>query len=196
MIEFLKCEIYMSKCISKSLIKGIRYKSWAVVIVLVMSFLSCSQEKVVEKSLEDIAKEVMMSSKNCALITIDSLGFPKARTMDPFPPEENFTVWLATNPRSSKVKDIVQNNKVTLYYFDKDASGYVSIQGTADLVDDPEMKQKFWKEEWKNFYKDRESNYLLIKFTPSKLNVISEKHNILGDSITWKSPEINFGLRN
>ncbi len=161
-----------------------------MIVVFVMSFLSCSQEKTVEKNRKDIAREIMISSKNCALITIDSLGFPKARAMDPFPPEENFSVWLATNPRSSKVKDIVRNNKVTLYYFDKDDPGYVSIQGVASLVNDPEMKQKFWKEEWKNFYKNRMDDYLLIKVRPLNIHVISEKHNILGDSINWAAPKL------
>lgn len=173
----------------KNLVNGTRFKAW-ILIVFVMSFLSCSQEKTAEKDLKDIAREVMISSKNCALITIDSLGFPKARAMDPFSPEENFTVWMATNPRSSKVKDISRNNRVTLYYFDKDDPGYVSIQGIADLVNDEEVKQKFWKEEWENFYKNRTDDYLLIKVSPLKIHVISEKFNVLGDSITWAAPKL------
>lgn len=174
----------------RNLVNTTKLKTWMVFVVFVMGFLSCSQEKQVEKNLKDIAREVMISSKNCALITIDSLGFPKARAMDPFPPEEDFSVWLATNPRSSKVKEIVHNNKVALYYFDKENPSYVSIQGIAELVDDPEMKQKFWKEEWKNFYKNRMDDYLLIKVSPLKIHVISEKHNILGDSITWAAPKL------
>ena len=191
-IKSLKTRNYMSGYVKKNWV----IKGWMLVVVFIMSFLSCSQEKPVKKNLKDIAREVMLSSKNCALITVDSLGVANARAMDPFPPEEDFTVWMATNPKSKKVKEIRTNPKVTLYYFDKNDPAYVTIQGEAILVNDQEAKEKFWKEEWKNFYKDRESNYLLIKFTPSKLNVISEKHNILGDSITWASPEINFGLRN
>lgn len=180
----------MSCYSSINLLKTTKLKTWVVGIICVMSFLSCSQKKVVEKNLEDIAREVMISSKNCALITIDSLGFPKARAMDPFPQEENFTVWLGTNPKSSKVQEILQNNRVTLYYFNKENPGYVSIQGVADLVDDAEIKQKFWKEEWENFYKNRTDDYILIKVSPTKIHVISEKHNILGDSITWAAPKL------
>ena len=32
------------------------------------------------------------------------------------------------------------------------------------------------------------SNYILIKVKIQSFEIISEKHNILGDSITWKSP--------
>tara|TARA_R110002073_G_scaffold89852_6_gene212501 strand:+ start:21722 stop:22237 length:516 start_codon:yes stop_codon:yes gene_type:complete len=163
-----------------------------VIIFLFASVFSCTQKQEIKKDRKEVAKEIIMASKNCALITVDSLGVAHARAMDPFLPEDNFTIWMATNPKSKKVNEIRRNPKVTLYYFDKDNPGYVTIQGTATLVNSPEAKEKFWKEEWQNFYKDRETDYLLIKITPSKLNIISEEHNILGDSITWKSPEIEF----
>ena len=163
-----------------------------VIALLFLNIVACSKEEIIKKDLKEIAREIIISSKNCALITVDSLGVANARAMDPFLPEKDFTVWMATNPKSKKVNEIKANPKVTLYYFDKNNPGYVTIQGIATLVDSQKEKEKFWKEEWKNFYKDRKTNYLLIKFTPSKLNIISEKHNVLGDSITWKSPEINF----
>lgn len=161
-----------------------------IIALCLISLYACSEKQDVKKSLKEIAREVIIASKNCALITVDSLGIANARAMDPFLPEDDFTIWMGTNSKSKKVIDIQNNAKVTLYYFDKTDPGYVTIQGTATLVDSQEAKEKYWKEEWKNFYKDRKTNYLLIKFTPSQLNVISEKHGILGDSITWKSPVV------
>lgn len=161
-------------------------------ILLLTLFLSCTTNQQAEKDVKEIAREIITISKNCALITVDSLGVANARAMDPFLPQEDFTVWLATNPKSGKVQDIMRNPNVTLYYFDKNDPGYVTIQGNATLVDDSDRKEQFWKEEWKNFYKDRKTNYLLIKVVPKKLFVISERYKILGDSITWKAPEIRF----
>ncbi|MDT7830815.1 pyridoxamine 5'-phosphate oxidase family protein [Flavobacteriaceae bacterium S356] len=161
-------------------------------ISLLSFFVACSTNPQKEKGIKEIAREIMVASKNCALITVDSSGVANARAMDPFLPEEDFTVWMATNPKSKKVQDILNNPKVTLYYFDKNDPGYVTIQGNATLINDADKKEKFWKEEWKNFYKDRKTDYLLIKVIPRKLNVISERHRILGDSITWRAPEINF----
>jgi len=163
-----------------------------IFLLITICLFSCVKQDKVKKELKEVAFEIIKASKNCALITVDSLGVANARTMDPFLPEEDFTIWMATNPKSKKVKEIQYNSKVTLYYFDKDDPGYVTVQGTAFLVNSQEEKEKFWKEEWNNFYKNRTTDYLLIKVIPSKLNIISEKHEILGDSITWKSPVIRF----
>ncbi len=167
-------------------------KKTIITVLFLTCLFACKERQMAKKELKEIAKEIIITSQNCALITVDSLGVANARTMDPFLPEEDFTIWMATNPKSKKVKEIQHNSKVTLYYFDKNDSGYVTVQGVATLVNSKEAKEKYWKEEWEGFYKDKVNNYLLIKVTPSKLNIISEKYDILGDSITWKSPVIEF----
>ncbi len=50
------------------------------------------------------AREIMAAQKYCAIITVDSAGRPQIRTMNPFPPEDDLTVWMATNSRSRKVR--------------------------------------------------------------------------------------------
>jgi general stress protein 26 len=172
----------------------IKTKQFSILFLFLIS-ISCTTKKTevsTNTDLKSIAREIIASSKNCALITIDSLGIAHARTMDPFYPDENFNIWMATNPKSSKVNQIKNNSNVTLYYSDKENPSYVTLQGQAKLVNLEELKKKFWKDEWKNFYKNRTTDYLLIQFSPTKLNVISEKHKILGDSITWITPEILF----
>src|SRR5437667_3834393 len=91
------------------------------------------------------------AARYCALITLDSNGRPQARTMDPFPPEENMVVWLGTNPKSRKVAEILHNEHVTLYYFVSEDQAYVAISGRARIVQDARAKAKYWKDEWKNF---------------------------------------------
>ncbi len=145
-----------------------------------------------QDSLLIIAKEVISSAQNCALITIDSTGTANVRTMDPFAPQDDFTIWLGTNAHSSKVDEINANPNVTLYYFDKEHGGYVTIKGQAKIVTDADKKEEFWKEKWKNFYKNKETDYALIQFVPTQLKVISEKHKIFGDKKTWAAPIIKF----
>jgi general stress protein 26 len=140
----------------------------------------------------DVAREIMTSAGTCALITIDEEGRPRVRVMDPFLPESDLTVWFGTNPKSRKVAQIKKDSKVTLYYLDKDASGYVMIHGTAQLVNDQKEKDKHWKEEWEAFYANKNEDYLLIKVSPEWMEVISYKHGILGDPITWKPPVVLF----
>jgi general stress protein 26 len=73
-----------------------------------------------------------------------------------------------------------------------DGGGYVVIKGNAYLIDDPDKKEKYWKEEWDDFYPDNKSNYTLLKVIPKKLEMIYYKHGITGSSATWAVPHIEF----
>jgi general stress protein 26 len=79
-----------------------------------------------------------------------------------------------------------------LYYFDAKSASYVTLQGTANIVNTQKEKEKFWKTAWENFYKNRTTDFMLIKFIPNKATIISEKYQILGDSISWEAPTIKF----
>ena len=147
-----------------------------------------------EAELIAAARETMTTARYCALITLDSSGRAQARTLDPFPPDENMVVWLGTNPRSRKVAAIRRNPRVTLYYFDREAQAYVTIYGVARLVNDPKAKLEWWKDEWKAFYPDRTKDYLLIKVTPQKLEVVNVKKGIVGAPHTWNPPSVTFQI--
>lgn len=138
------------------------------------------------------AREIMHAASTCALITLDEEGNTRVRTMDPFLPEENFTVWLGTNANSRKVKQIKKQPTVTLYYLDSDASGYVVIEGTAELIDDKAAKEKWWKKEWEAFYPNKADTYLLIKITPQWMEVSSTTRGIFSDPTTWQPPKVVF----
>ena len=166
---------------------------YVLVFFVFLFFISCDNApNLIKKDIKEIAKEIMTDAKNCALITIDSLGVAHVRAMDPFLPEEDFTVWMATNPKSLKVQQIQKNKKVSLYYFDSKSVSYVTLQGVASTVNTQIEKEKYWKPAWKNFYKNRTTDYILLRFTPKTATIISEKYKILGDTITWKTPQINF----
>jgi general stress protein 26 len=138
------------------------------------------------------AREIMETARYCALITVDSKGRTHARTMDPFPPDENMLVWFGTNPRSRKVAEIRGNRRVVLYYFDRESAAYVTISGFARLVNDSKEKARRWKDEWKAFYPDRDKGYLLIAVTPNELEIVSEKKGIVGDAVRWSPPRVRF----
>lgn len=141
------------------------------------------------------AKEIMTAAGTCALITLDEEGRPRVRVMDPFIPESDLTVWFGTNPKSRKVNQIKKDPRVTLYYLDSDASGYVMIHGKAQLVDDQKEKEKRWKDEWKAFYPNKPEGYLLIKVTPEWMEVISYTRGITGDPTTWQPPIVLFDTK-
>jgi general stress protein 26 len=151
-----------------------------------------SSKPVARERVINAAREIMAAARYCALITVDATGRAHARTLDPFAPDEQMVVWLATNPRSRKVAEIRRNPRVTLYYFDREGQGYVTVYGGARLVNDPQEKTKRWKTEWQAFYPDREKDYLLIAVTPERMEVVSETKGIAGDSKTWRPPAVSF----
>jgi general stress protein 26 len=138
------------------------------------------------------AREIMGLQKYCALVTVDSSGQPQVRTMNPFPPESDLTVWIATNSRSRKVREIKNNPRVCLYYADHNqASGYVTITGKAVLVDDMNEKLKRKRDYWDQAFPDWKY-LILIKVIPEKLDVLNYKRGMVNDSVTWRAPSIKF----
>ena len=141
------------------------------------------------------AREIMTTTRYCALITIDRYGRAQARTMDAFAPDDKLIVWFGTNPLSRKVSEIRRHPRVTLYYFDRESQAYVTIHGLARLVNDASEKARHFKDDWKAFYPDRDKNYLLIEVRPLKLEVVNVKKGLVGDSRTWRPPTVEFADR-
>ena len=57
-------------------------------------------------SLLTLARSIVESAQNLTFITVDNNGKPQARIMSQLPFEENWVIWLGTNPRSRKVQQI------------------------------------------------------------------------------------------
>jgi general stress protein 26 len=93
------------------------------------------------------------------------------------------------------VNQIKNNPGVTLYYQDKDDSGYVMIHGKAQLADDPHEKERHWKLEWEAFYPDYPNGFLLIKVSPEWMEVVSYAYGITGDAETWEPQKVTFDIK-
>lgn len=138
------------------------------------------------------AREIISGQTYCALITQDQEGRPQIRTMNPFPPEEDMTVWMATSTRTRKVQHIRGNPNVTLYYANhSQATGYVAISGTAELVNDrAEMikrKRAYWDSAFPGF-----KNLVLVKVVPVRMDVLNYTRGALNGTETWRTPSVEF----
>jgi general stress protein 26 len=140
----------------------------------------------------DAARDLMQAARYCTFVTVDEEGQPRARVVDPFPPETDMTVWMATKAATRKVAQIRKNPRATLLCFDGTKKGYVTLLGTAAVVDDPVEKAKRWKPEWKDFYDDenRGKDYVLIRLKPTRLEVLSPAHGLGNDPRTWLPPSL------
>jgi general stress protein 26 len=139
------------------------------------------------------AREIMSSQTYCAIVTVDESGRPRARTMNPFSPEDDLTVWFATISRSRKVREIRANPQVCLYYADhKEATGSVMIAGRAELVDEMSEKKKRERPYWKDSFPDWKY-LLLIKVVPERIEVLNYGRGLTNEGDNWVVPSIELG---
>lgn len=139
------------------------------------------------------ARQIMAAQTYCALITLDETGRPQVRTMNPFPPEDDMTVWFATNTRSRKVREMRADPRVTIYYSDHaKAIGYVALQGRAVLVDDRREILKRKRDYWDQAFPGLQ-NLVLVKVVPERLDVLNYESGLPADPVTWRTPSIELG---
>lgn len=136
------------------------------------------------------AGELMAKDFNAAFVTVDVDGQPRARTMEPFPPEDDWTIWLATKPITRKVMQIQDNGKVTLYFNDDAAMAYVTIMGTATIHDDSQSKARKKHRLIPVYWPDYPDDYLLISVKPAWLEITTLEIPI--DPETWRPQVVRF----
>lgn len=156
--------------------------------------MSESEERPDRSQMLAAAREMILQIRFCALITVDADGAPRVRTMDPFPPDEDWIIHMATNASTRKIDQIRNNPRSALYYFDSSGIGYVSLEGTSRLVSEASEKARFWKPDWTPFYEDqyRGDDYVLIEFRPSRLEIVSASHGIASSPKSWRPAAVDF----
>jgi general stress protein 26 len=134
------------------------------------------------------ARAIMQEARYCTLITLGPGGQPQARIVDPFLPDSDLTIWIATNPVTRKVEEIRRDPRVTLLYFNPATQEYVTVLGSAALDTDSLHKAAHWKAEWAALYRNqnRGEDYLLLRVKPSRLEVVSTRRGMRNDPQTWR----------
>jgi len=140
------------------------------------------------------AHTIITNARYATLVTMAGSSQPDARIVDPFAPDADFTIWVATNASSRKVQQLRADSRVTLSYFDAANKGYVTLKGTSTLVRDPTEKAVHWKTEWAGMYKDnnRGDDYLLVRIVPETLEVVSVALGMINDPATWRPVTLTF----
>lgn len=138
------------------------------------------------------ARALMTAHPYCALVSVDTAGRPAIRTMNPFPPEADMTVWFATHDQSRKCREILKDPRVTVYYANHQrAEGYVALHGRATLVLDPAEIQKRKRAYWDQAFPGLK-HLVLVKIVPERLEIISYKDRLNADKDTWECPSVDF----
>ena len=138
-----------------------------------------------------LARQVIATARYGTLVTIDDEGQPRTRIVDPFPPDDEFVIYVATKPVTRKVEQIRGNDKVSLFYFDADGRNSVSVMGRAKLIEDLDLKQQMRRDaDSAKIYPDFPDDYLLIKIIPNRVEGLLPGYR--GDRETWVQVGVNF----
>lgn len=127
---------------------------------------------------------------NCFISYIDSEGFPVTKAMlKPRQREGIRTFWFSTNTSSNKVKCFRDNPKASIYFMDRRYFRGVSLSGTVEVLEDPEVKERLWQEGDTLFYKEgvTDPDYCVLKFTAEKGRYYSNMKSEDFEVSDWQS---------
>ncbi len=106
--------------------------------------------------------EVVEESEIVLLIT-DGEGYPRMRPMTVLAYEEDGSLWFATSKSSRKVEEIGRNPRATACFLTLEGGAHAQVFGTAEIVDDPDLKKEFWDEEWSEYWEGPDDpDYVLL----------------------------------
>ncbi len=91
-------------------------------------------------------------SEFAMLGTNGSEGYPNIRAMIKMENEGLKKIWFSTNTSSKKVAQLKKIPKACVYFVDFDKWMGLMLVGIIDILQDPESKQRLWREEFEKYY--------------------------------------------
>jgi general stress protein 26 len=99
------------------------------------------------------------------LVTRSRVGSLHGRPMSIARVDDNATLWFITSVASAKVEEVAEDSRamVTL----QSASRFVSLNGSAELVFDPQQIRAVWREAFRVWFQsENDPDIVLVRFTP------------------------------
>ena len=142
------------------------------------------------------ARAVIAADPIGALVTVDGAGYARIRSVEvraPDSDDEQFVLWIATQPRTRKVGQLEANPKVALYFESDDEGAYLSVSGLATVHrDEATARRVSWRDDEARagFWPDFPNDYVLIRVQPRWLEVIG--FGIEADERSWRPQRVDF----
>src|SRR5881227_3288424 len=89
--------------------------------------------------------ELLKNFSTAMLVTTGGLGELEARPMQIAEVEDHGRVWFFTGRAGRVVHEVAEDSEVLLV-FQEEHSSYMSVRGTARVIDDKARAQHLWKE--------------------------------------------------
>ncbi len=120
--------------------------------------------------------ELIKDCNVAMLTTHDGSDMLVSRPMSPQEMDADGALWFFTDRHSQKVDQL---RNVNLAFSDEDRSSYVSVSGTAHLVDDPDRVKRLWSAYAKPWFPEgpESPNLTLLKVVPNTAEYWDAPHN-------------------
>ena len=112
--------------------------------------------------------------------SVDESGYPNTKAMLPPVKREGIkTLYWHTNSPSMRVKQYRDNPKSCVYFYDKRFFRGVMLKGTMEVLEDKEVKNEIWKDEFSMYYKEGKDggDFIILKFTAENGRYYSNFHS-------------------
>lgn len=119
---------------------------------------------------EDANKKIkqLVDDADICLFTTDLTRLPlKTRPMSRQRVDEDGTIWFFSDKDSDKNDDIKKDDRVQLFYSNQKNMEYLSLYGTATIIQDAAKAKELWSAPAKIWFNDADDpNLTIIKVTP------------------------------
>ena len=142
--------------------------------------------------MRDIEKTIgnLIDKANMTIISYIENGFPISKAMlVPREREGLHTFWFSTNTSSNKVKAFMKNPNASIYFVDRRFFKGVNLEGTMEVLDTPEAKERLWEIGDRLYYRKcvTDPDYIVLRFTAQEgryySNLKSEDFSVNGTEI-------------
>ena len=108
----------------------------------------------------DLVKDI----RTAMLVTLDQHGLPRSRPMSTQDARFDGTLWFFTPLDSEKVNEIERNPRVNVAYSSPGSESYLSVSGTAEVVNDRAKIRELWNPIMRSWFDGAEDpNIRLIR---------------------------------
>jgi len=133
------------------------------------------------KQLLDAVRGLIKTTEYCFFITESGTNVLHARLMQPYEPEQDFTIYFGASPRSRKIHEIRRQPNVTLAFYNQQETAYVTMMGTSSVVENVGIRRKYWRSNWNDLFPGgpESEDYVLIKFIPQRIEMMNYAHQAM-----------------
>ncbi|MDR1885079.1 MAG: pyridoxamine 5'-phosphate oxidase family protein [Synergistaceae bacterium] len=109
-------------------------------------------EEINHKDAKAKAEKLLAESKLVFMGTNGSHGHPNVRALVPMKFEDVRTIWFATDLHSSKILELIKNNRAVVYAFSQKSMTECRFWGAVTILEDAASRKHVWTDELKKHF--------------------------------------------